>query len=161
MTNHPKNNPLHKLDYDAIQGLLNVVDARLKTLEEAVYPCYGIKMDSDTYTAPIMRATYTALNQWILVQGDEYTSRELAMLYCGYITSYDKLNLLSYDDLCVIVKFVESYLENITVRKFTKVDNVFSNIKMYIFLHFDLVGETYISPSDLASLISVEKQTKK
>ena len=99
-------------------------------------------------------------NKWILVNGSEFYSRELAMSYFGHLAA-DNILKSSFDDLCVIIKFVESYLDNTKVRKFPTIDRVFSSIHVHIFLHFDLVGETDISTTELAKLIRADKRKTK
>ena len=121
--------------------------------------------DNSTPGVPNMKSSaefieYCTPSKWLLIQDDEYTSRELAMLYYGYITTDTRFNSPSYADLCVIVKFVASYLENMKVRKFTKLDKVFFTINTYILLHFNLLGQTDVSVSELAGLIRADKEKK-
>ena len=98
------------------------LDERVKALELACFPWYEAKFDDSTPGVPNMKSSaefieYCTPSKWLLIQDDEYTTRELAMMYFGNISA-DNILKSSANDLYVITKFVESYLENTKVRKF-------------------------------------------
>ena len=148
----------HRLD-----TVLKEFNARIKTLEMAVYPCYGTKPSHTTFPAETYTEyeQFTAPCKWLIVQAQEFTTRETAMMYYGFITANNELKpdsifKTSFDDMCRIVKFAEHYLENMTRRSYDSFDLIFTAIDTYALIKFNLLGETDISATQLADLIRKE-----
>ena len=150
---------------------IHKLDERVKALELACFPWYDAKFNDSTPGVPNMKSSaefieYCTPRKWMLIEDQEFTTRDLAMMYFGYIagddvcsTGYDELRA-SFDDMCIILKFIESYLENMKVRKFVRFDKVFSTIDTYILMYFGLLGQTDVSVSQLAGLIRADMRKK-